>query len=122
MNVVDELRAREPIFHRPELGTDFANMIVDDYWEIGASGARYERTELLAVLAQRYATPHEDVWRVENFAVRALDAANTTFLATYDLVQDPSAAGGRRTRRATVWRRDVDGWRALYHQGTLRSD
>ena len=39
--VLDELVSREPIFHRPELGTarhDFDNMMVADYWEVGASG------------------------------------------------------------------------------------
>ena len=38
-NPEDALRAREPLFHRPELGTsraDFERMIVDSFWEIGA--------------------------------------------------------------------------------------
>lgn len=43
MNVLEELKKREPIFHRPEFGTthiDFENMTIDGYWEIGASGKR----------------------------------------------------------------------------------
>ena len=44
--VMRELVAREPIFHRPEWGTgreDFARMTAPDYWEVGASGKVYER-------------------------------------------------------------------------------
>ena len=39
--VLNELMLREPIFHRPEFGRsrhDYAAQIVDDYWEVGASG------------------------------------------------------------------------------------
>ena len=39
MEVLDELRAREPLFHRRELGTTrshFEAMTTDDFWEVGA--------------------------------------------------------------------------------------
>src|SRR5579883_2763275 len=44
-----ELRNREPIFHRPELGTarvDFERMTVEDFWEVGASGRCYSRNHV----------------------------------------------------------------------------
>lgn len=113
--VHQELLAREPIFHHPEFGTsraDFAAMIVDDYWEIGASGRRYEREFILDVLAERLRQPPADEWAIEDFAVRQLGAK--VHLATYTLWQ-----GRRQTRRATVWERTGDSWRALYHQGTI---
>ncbi|EKD71695.1 MAG: hypothetical protein ACD_46C00122G0002 [uncultured bacterium] len=53
MKVLYELKKREPIFHRPEFGTtrkDFENMTVEDYWEIGASGQRYDRDFFHSVL------------------------------------------------------------------------
>jgi hypothetical protein len=34
---------------------------------------------------------------------------------TYALVQDAT----RVTRRATIWRRSSDGWKIVYHQGTI---
>lgn len=110
-----QLQAREPLFHRPEFGTsraDFARMIVDDYWEVGASGRRYDRAFVLDVLEQRHAAPHDDPWETSGFDCRAL--GNNTFLLTYLLRQSQ-----RITRRATVWRLHDDGWKALYHQGTL---
>lgn len=36
LNVLNELRAREPIFHHPEFGTsrsDFENMMEPSFWE-----------------------------------------------------------------------------------------
>ena len=115
--VLDQLIAREPLFHRPEFGTtraDFDAMISEDYWEVGASGNRYEPEFLWSVLARRYAESAPDEWRTSDFACRRLGP--DTFLLTYVLEQ-----GERRTRRATIWERTPAGWRALYHQGTLVS-
>lgn len=114
-DVLAELEAREPIFHRPELGTtraDFERMIVPDYWEVGASGRRYSREYVLDVLEQRHRTPVEENWTTRDFHCREIAADN--YLLTYTLIQ-----GERVTRRATLWRRTPDGWRALYHQGTV---
>ena len=39
--VLDELRAREPLFDRPEFGTTRSHleaMNTEDFWEVGASG------------------------------------------------------------------------------------
>jgi hypothetical protein len=116
--VLAELRDREPLFHRLELGTsraDFDAATAPDYWEVGASGQVYGREFVWSVLAERYADPQPEVWAVDDFAVRPL--GDGTYLLTYRLLLH-----GRLTRRATVWqRRDDGGWRALYHQGTVVS-
>jgi hypothetical protein len=114
--VLAELQAREPLFHRPELGTaraDFERMIVDDYWEIGASGTRYDRAFILDELERRYSSTYIDEWETRDFAIRALSGDH--YLVTYTLVQQPT----RVTRRATIWRRTAEGWKAVYHQGTI---
>jgi hypothetical protein len=111
------LHAREPIFHRPEHGTtraDFEAMTDPAFWEVGASGSVYSRAFVLDTLEQRFRAPHDDPWEVRGFAARALAA--DVFLATYTLHQRE-----RVTRRATVWRREGERYRALYHQGTLVS-
>ena len=113
---LEALRAREPIFHRPELGTSrahFERMTDEAFWEVGASGRIYDRDFVLANLERRYADPHDDEWEVSGFDCRAL--AETVFLVTYLLKQ-----GTRLSRRSTLWRH-ADGWRAIYHQGTLIS-
>jgi hypothetical protein len=110
--ILQALRSREPIFHRPELGTDFATMITHDFWEVGASGNRYSRDHVLSVLATRQPDPTESTWRTEDHYCRRL--SSDTYLFTYTLHQ-----GERITRRTTIWRESVSGWQALFHQGTI---
>lgn len=77
MSVLDELRNREPIFHRPELGTtraDFDNMMAPDFWEVGASGRRYSRDFVLAELERRYGGDYVDQWETTDFHCRKLAA------------------------------------------------
>jgi hypothetical protein len=116
--VLEALREREPIFHREPPCTDrarFAALVTDDYWEVGASGRRYDREDVLDTVAARPPEP-PGAWVVEGLAVRPLGGG--TWLATYVLHQ-----GERVTRRATIWRHEEGGrWVALYHQGTLAPD
>ncbi len=112
------LKSREPIFHRPELGTarsDFEAMIDKDFWEVGASGRVYDRNYVLDALEERHSSAHEDKWEVSDFSCR--DLGGGTFLVTYHLNQDC-----RMSRRSTLWSFEGGEWRALYHQGTLLAD
>jgi hypothetical protein len=114
--ILEELRRREPIFHTPEFGmtrTDFDRMMAPDYWEVGASGRRYSRDFILEWLSE---TPPVDAasagWQSSGHALRRLGP--DVYLMTYGLRQ-----GERVTRRATIWRSTPDGWRILFHQGTV---
>lgn len=115
--VLAELSSREPIFHRPEFGTtraDFDCLMAADYWETGASGQRYAREPILDEMDRRYANgPCEDVWETSEFHCRQL--AENVYLLTYTLLQDRK----RLTRRATIWQRTSEGWKIVYHQGTI---
>ena len=118
LSVLEELRRREPIFHRPELAGSRAEleaMTADDFWEIGASGRRYSREYVLETVAARLDEPVEDSWRTDDFHCREL--APGVYLLTYTLLQ-----GERRTRRATIWQRSAVGWKAVFHQGTVIQD
>ncbi|MBN8922158.1 MAG: DUF4440 domain-containing protein [Rhodanobacter sp. 68-29] len=113
--VLEELRQREPIFHRPEFGNtraDHLAMTVEDFREVGASGRRYSREHVLDVLDERQRHPQPDPWETGEFHCRQL--ADAVYLLTYTLRQ-----GERVTRRATIWRRDPDGWKIVFHQGTV---
>jgi hypothetical protein len=118
-DVLAELSAREPIFHRPEFGTsraDFERMTVEDFWETGASGRRYSRQFVLDELEKRFAASQAEVWETSDFQCRKL--GEDTYLLTYALLQDHV----RLTRRATIWRRTSGGWKIVYHQGTIVQD
>jgi hypothetical protein len=119
VEILAELSSREPIFHRPEFGTtraDFERMTADDFWEVGASGRRYSRAYVLDELERRHAAPHADVWETRDFHCRRL--ADDVYLVTYTLLQDNQ----RLTRRSTIWQRAAEGWKILYHQGTIVED
>jgi hypothetical protein len=115
-SVLAELSRREPIFHRPECGTtraDFEKMTAADFWEVGASGRRYSRAYVLGELEKRYAAAHSEVWETTDFQCRRL--APDVYLLTYTLIQEKT----RRTHRATIWQMTAEGWKVVYHQGTI---
>ena len=115
-DILYELAAREPIFHRaaPDATrADFERMIVDDFWEVGASGQCYDRITVLDVLEKRLKNPQTDVFETSGFHCRKL--SESVYLLTYVLLQD----GKRRTRRSTIWKRTVEGWKVVFHQGTI---
>jgi len=115
-DILAELASREPIFHRPEFGTsraDFERMTVEDFWETGASGRRYSREAVLDALEKRFSVSQTDIWETRDFHCRRL--APDVYLLTYTLLQD----NVRLTRRSTIWRSTSDGWKIVYHQGTI---
>ncbi len=90
-------------------------MVVADFWEVGASGQRYSRLDVLNELEKRHSAPHEDVWETSDFRCRQL--APDVYLLTYTLLQDKD----RFTRRATIWQSTKADWKIVYHQGTIVS-
>jgi len=113
--VLEELRRREPVFHRPEYSGSRAAleaMTAEDFWEIGASGRRYSREYVFETLAARNEDPIVDRWHASDFHCRGL--APDVYLLTYTLLQ-----GERKTRRATIWQRSGGSWKIVFHQGTV---
>ena len=115
LDVLAELSKREPIFHRPEFGTsraDFEKLTEENFWEVGASGRRYSRQYVLDELEKRSRSKVEDSWESTDFHCQEI--AENNYLLTYTLRQ-----GQRVTRRSTIWRKTEEGWKIVYHQGTV---
>ena len=113
--VLEELKGRELILHRPEMGTtraDLDRLIAPDFWEVGASGQRYGRNAVIDVLERRSLQPDPNCWETCDFRCQLL--ASEVYLLTYTLRQVE-----RVTRRVSVWRRTGQGWKVLFHQGTV---
>ena len=115
-SVLEELRLREPIFHTQAFGLtaeERERSMDPAYWEVGASGRRYSRRFIQKNLAK---IPRVEAaamgWRCFDFGLRQLGPE--IYLLTYTLEQKK-----RVTRRATIWEKTADGWRILYHQGTV---
>lgn len=113
--VCEELKRLEPVFHTPATGPErhkYQKVIAPDFWEIGASGKRYDRELALKILAEREQAGICEPLSAEEFDCAAL-AANC-YLVRYLLRQ-----GERVTRRASIWKRTTVGWQIIYHQGTI---
>lgn len=118
LDVLDTLRQCEASFHRPEADRtreDFARMIAESFWEIGASGHRYDREATLQILDARRFDPPPGAWDISDAHCTQLCAG--TFLLSYSLLHQQ-----RLSRRSTIWRCTDGQWQMLFHQGTLVSD
>jgi hypothetical protein len=114
--ILEELARLEPEFHQPLKGTPraaLAAQTVEDFWEIGASGRRYNRRHVLDSLEERAAKERGRVWDYTDLHLREL--APDVYLMTFTLVQD----AGRKTQRSSIWRRSPEGWQMVFHQGTV---
>ena len=85
------------------------------YWEVGASGQRYDRDFILKTLGHNPPVDAEAAgWKCSDFGLRMLGP--DVYLFTYTLDQN-----GRITRRSTIWGKNDAEWRILFHQGTIVS-
>ena len=113
-----ELQRFEPIFHREAFGKsieDFRRRMAPGYWEVGASGQRYDRDFILKTLGHNLPVDAEAAgWKCLDFGLRMLGP--DAYLFTYTLDQN-----GRITRRSTIWEKNDAEWRILFHQGTIVS-
>jgi hypothetical protein len=119
LGFLHELISREPIFHRPEWGTTrahFENITTADFWEVGASGRRYSREDVLAETGET--STNSDRRPVGSRGLSLSRAGQRCSLLTYTLLQHSE----RKTRRSTIWQRTPDGWKIVFHQGTIVQD
>ena len=109
-----DMLGRERMFVCPPPGTPPAAieaLLAEDFIEVGASGGTCTREEGVGMLVRRAEHPPEWQWEMHDYKLRRL--SEDICLATWLLALD-----GRKSRRATVWRREGRTWRAAYHQGT----
>lgn len=114
-DVLSDLKAREPIFHRRQFGTTreaLEAMIAEDVCEVGASGRICAPEEVIETLPARYAAgPGSHDWPCRGFGIMAM--GDDYYLLAYRL-DEPECP----TRRATLRTRAGAGWQIVYRQGT----
>jgi hypothetical protein len=113
-DLLRELVEHEAIFHRPARSlsrSDLARRIDPSFVEIGASGRLYDREQVLDVLERRRDEPDGAAFEARDH--RCVPISFDTYLLAYTI------EGARRTRRASIWRRQSGTWTILFHQGTI---
>lgn len=86
-------------------------LIADDFEEIGASGARFGKADVL----QRLPVESGISFAAHGFSAREL--APGLVLLNYRAARR-DVSGKADSLRSSIWRRDPDGWRMTFHQGT----
>ena len=81
-----------------------------DFEEIGKSGCLWKRAELIAALVAD-TDP-------EKRTVDLSDMSGQTVGPGFVLLTYVTQVEGHRTRRSSLWRQSMKGWRVLHHQGT----
>ncbi len=64
--ILDELKSREPIFHRPKkfgkTKEDIERQMCDEFWEVGASDNVYTKQSVVETLLECYQNPdYQDI-------------------------------------------------------------
>ena len=88
-----------------------AQLLADDFVEFGSSGRSYSKASIIAALHDEAPT----TVTATDFAVRMLSAE--VALVTYR--SHSHAQPDVHALRSSIWRRDSDAWRMVFHQGTL---
>jgi hypothetical protein len=114
-------RSLEQKLHRPEVRRSpdaVCNLLADEFIEFGSSGRVYDKTSIIAALADEPASGTVLVPDVRDFAVRPI--APDTVLVTYRSSRYHSDGTAERTTlRSSVWKLIDDRWQMLFHQGTV---
>jgi len=104
--LLDEIRDREEQLLKPEVRASAGaldQLISDQFVEFGSSGQTYTKQD---VIAQLLAAPN---FKGVLDDLQVLEVAEGVALATY---RTPASL------RSSIWRREGDSWRVLFHQGT----
>lgn len=86
-----------------------------DFFEVGKSGLRYSRQQVLAYLSQTSGQA-PSVVETSDYQVHELGA--DCALLTYACVHAGDSAP-IKVLRSSIWRRSPSGWQLFYHQGTV---
>jgi ribonuclease HI len=87
--------------------------LAPDFSEIGASGRRWSRDEILEAL---HADPPNDAIAIESFELAEL--APGVLVATFDMVATGPDGVPARSRRSSTWVSRDGRWLMHFHQGT----
>lgn len=114
-HILDKLTKLEIFIHWPTISTtkqEIENLLDENFWEVGASGKRYNREVVSKVLEERANKKNGEIWTNSNF--HCTEIAENNYLLTYTVAQ-----GERVTQRSSIWRKYETGFKLVYHQGTV---
>jgi|SoiMethySBSTD1v2_1073268.scaffolds.fasta_scaffold19873_8 hypothetical protein len=112
MTELESVLACEQRLHDPAVRADaeaLDRLLHPDFMEIGASGNTWTRADLIDRLVE---SPHLD-----DLVVRNMSARHVT--ADVIVVHYTTSTPARVASRTSWWTRADQGWRCVFHQGTV---
>lgn len=95
--------------------TELERLLHPEFIEIGASGRRFNREQIIAELSQEQHQSSSIVG--QRFSVN--DISDSAKLLTYELfVEDAQDPRSKHSRRSSLWVKTSEGWQIKFHQGT----
>ncbi|MGF0312916.1 DUF4440 domain-containing protein [Rhodococcus sp. IEGM1428] len=83
------------------------SLLADDFTEVGASGAVWDKASILDLLSSE-----------DSVEIEVLELSGRAISADLVLVHWISKTYELRARRTSLWRRIESGWELVHHQGT----
>jgi hypothetical protein len=118
MSITDQLIQLESSLLTPMVRAsydDLNRLIADDFVEVGASGRRFGKPDVLSRL------PAERGIEVKSLNMNAKMLSPTVGLVTFDTERRMDGET-RRAHRVSIWTLNIDQWQMIYHQGTVAVD
>jgi len=88
-------------------------LLASDFKEFGSSGAIYDKQKTL----EAPMPSHVAEFTIRDFELKELSP--DIVLATYHLTKTFTATSQVSSLRISIWKNSGDGWRMVFHQGTL---
>lgn len=115
-----DIQALEEALHRPgtrRSRTAIEALLAEDFVEFGASGAVYDRDDIIDLLVHGGGETREV--SSTDFALKPI--SGDAVLLTYESHEMRNDGTERTALRSSIWRRQDGRWQMLFHQGTLKS-
>ena len=85
-------------------------MLAEDFLEVGRSGRKYNKRQVIKSLAQGGGTALPSISQF-----KVLELSDGLFLSNY---VSTNKVGGLISRRTSIWRKSGARWHLVFHQGT----
>jgi len=116
----EELEKLEKQLLQPETRKSpekLAQLLADEFLEIGSSGRIYDKWQLLKALQ------HESTDRMELAEFRARRLSPEVALTSYRAVRIEASTGrSAQSLRSSIWKLTTGRWQLIFHQGTSLTD
>jgi len=90
---------------------ELAKLLSNDFFEFGSSGKEYNKQSTISALKK------EECFNLSISNFKAKELAEDVFLVTYK-INAPKDGSRSGSLRSSIWTKNGDDWKLLFHQGT----